>query len=309
MDISAKDSDEVASDDQLSSSGERGKVIDLSGWFIRPEVAESTRHQREVAQVNKEQQSHPLDNTILKIDRLYDDREAELKMQERTPVDEYADTATGRSLADLINELDERHSGLSDTQQLDGEPAVAESPRLAPSPRAEVRVSAVEPDPEPVAMLEPTPLNLAASQALPDGEEVPDLLREFEARVLACIDRAIHEGDRRRTFDHAQKVERIREAAALQVRKKEAALRASYRSKYLEKENALRAHYKKLIALANTVSLQKAQLQSARKQFDEKLRAAGELYRQMEDMRGMLRDRLENSTGTSASERTPPAES
>ena len=273
-----------------------GRVVELSGWRGGQLTRETQRQQREVADVNKEQPANPLDNTILKIDRLYSDREAELKMRERMPVDEYADTATGRSLADLINELDERHTGLSDTQQLEAESAAAAAPReplAIPEPQPEIEPAA---EPEPVSMIEPIPA-LPRAETAAEREELPDLLRDFEARVLAHIEQRLRDGQRRQIFEHAQKVERIREAATLQMRKKEAALRASYRAKYQEKERELRAHYKKLIALANTVSQQKAQIQQTRKQFDEKLRAAGELYRQMEDMRGALRDRMENGNG------------
>lgn len=287
---------QVASEARMANTS---SVIGLSDWITSQEPKEPKRKQREVADVTKEQQSHPLDNTILKIDRLYSDREADLKMHERMPVDEYADTATGRSLADLINELDERHAGLSDTQQLDKEAvtaagAVASEESIIPEPQA-------EPESTSQAVSGPVsgPFRVGVTSAV---DELPDLLREFEARVLAHIDQRLREGDRRRMLEHAQKVERIREAAALQLRKKEAALRASFRAKYQEKELGLRIHYKKLIALANTISQQKAQLQQTRKQFEEKLRAAGELYRQMEGMRGVLRDRLETANPTTSPE-------
>ncbi|MCC6202845.1 MAG: hypothetical protein IT494_07550 [Gammaproteobacteria bacterium] len=251
--------------------------------------------------MTKEQQSHPLDNTILKIDRLYSDHEADLKMQERMPVDEYADTATGCSLADLINELDDRHSGLSDTQQLEAEAvaaagATATEEMVIPEPEAEPGAqTTARATPEPAAASRRAGTTSAA-------DDLPDLLREFEARVLAHIDQRLRDGDRRRTLEHAQKVERIRGAAALQLRKKEAALRANYQAKEL----GLRVHYKKLIALANTIAQQKVQLQQTRKQFDEKLRAAGDLYRQMEEMRGALRDRLETGKGAATANPPPP---
>ncbi len=46
------------------------------------------------------------------------------------------------------------------------------------------------------------------------------------------------------------------------------------------------------MALANKISKQKAQLQQAKVQFEEKLSAANAVYRQVEDMRKALRQHI-----------------
>ena len=61
---------------------------------------------------------------------------------------------------------------------------------------------------------------------------------------------------------------------------------------YADKEQLLRGYYKKLIALANNISRQKAQLQDARKQFASKLASAEQLSRQVDEMRTLLSDQI-----------------
>ena len=46
------------------------------------------------------------------------------------------------------------------------------------------------------------------------------------------------------------------------------------------------------MALANKVTAQKAQLQDARRQFEDKLQAANALYKEVEDMRTTLKKHL-----------------
>ena len=66
----------------------------------------------------------------------------------------------------------------------------------------------------------------------------------------------------------------------------------SYAAEYHDKEQLVRVYYKKLIALANKISRQKAQLQEAKKQFEVKLASANQLYREVEEMRNLLSDQI-----------------
>ncbi|MBT8446219.1 MAG: hypothetical protein KJO38_03660, partial [Gammaproteobacteria bacterium] len=239
--------------------------------------------------MNDKSKANQLENTIMKIDRLYSDREAEVGLHDRTPVDAYADTATGRSLADLISEMDEGH------HKLDGSETIG-LPDSGATPGAEQEGIDLRPldlgqdgtEQRPAA--DPEGDTVIADQPLAD--ELSMIVRETEARMRACLERAIAAGRADLESEFDARAEKIREAAALQVRKKEAAMRAAYRARYKDKELQLRAYYKKLIALANKISKQKAQLQTARKQFEDKLDAANELYRQVESMRGLLREHV-----------------
>ncbi len=91
---------------------------------------------------------------------------------------------------------------------------------------------------------------------------------------------------------YRDKIKRIRKAAAIEVRKRQELSRKRYDQQYKKKELKLRAHYQKLMALANKISLQKAQLHQAKKQFEDKLSAANAVYKQVEDMRKALREHI-----------------
>ena len=257
---------------------------------------------------NDDSKANKLENTIMKIDRLYSDREAEVGLHDRTPVDAYADTATGRSLADLISEMDEDHHTLDGTDTL-GLPEPGPAPVTEQQEGIDLRPldlgtqdtpvadSAATEDLEAAAPAEDTAPEAERDTLIAEGplaDELAMIVRDAESRIRAYLERAVNAGHADLEARVEERAERIREAAALQVRKKEAAMRAAYRARYKDKELQLRAYYKKLIALANKISKQKAQLQNARKQFEDKLDAANELYRQVESMRGLLREHVGN---------------
>ena len=56
----------------------------------------------------------PLENTITKIAGLYTHEEAKRDMNDTTPTEQYAETATGQALADIIDELSEHHDSLAE---------------------------------------------------------------------------------------------------------------------------------------------------------------------------------------------------
>lgn len=224
-----------------------------------------------------------LDNTIMKIDKLYTERDADVGVHDRTPVEDYADTATGKSLADLISEMDARHSDL--THPLDDTTAIPSIPE-----QIEADSAATVAVPETLQPIDPGTGEVAAADVeRPRAHDALALLfEEFEAKVRGHIGERIEEATRALRREQQATLERVREIAALQVRKKETAMRAAYRAKYKEKEQVLRGHYKKLITLANQITKQKAQLQAARRQFEEKLRVANQLYREVDEMRTLL---------------------
>ncbi len=92
--------------------------------------------------------------------------------------------------------------------------------------------------------------------------------------------------------EYQTKLARMRELNDEELRQKEIKIRASYAAEYSGKEQLVRTYYKKLIALANKISRQKAQLQEAKKQFESKLASANQLYREVEGMRNLLSDQI-----------------
>jgi len=245
----------------------------------------------------------PFETTIERIDRLYSQQETDAASRQRVPVEIYADTHTGRALADIIEDIEERHdaivpeatfdvtggsvtdetdSGFIDFAQLEATAAHVAS-RLQPQPT----IMPIDTrQPLPVAKL------FDEHEARAGLDPLGEILFDFETRLRAHVDNTVLErgmGIERRYQDRLQ---RVRQNAAMELRKREATLRASLEAGYQKKELALRAHYKKLMALANKISQQKAQLQQARRQFEEKLVAVNALHRQVEDMRRQLREHL-----------------
>jgi len=126
-----------------------------------------------------------------------------------------------------------------------------------------------------------------------DNESLSQIVQDFEFRLrdhgeAVALKRT--EGVQQRYQD---KLKKIRKAAAIEVRKRQELSRKRYELQYKKKELQLRAHYKKLMALSNKISEQKAQLQKAKKQFEDKLSAANAVYKQVEEMRKTLREHID----------------
>ncbi len=209
---------------------------------------------------------NPLENTINKIAGLSTYAEAQEAMHDTTPVDKFTDTASGRSLADIIEELEQQHDEL--------DPADSAPSTLAP--------------------LEMDRDGRAAGHARNDAprDAISILLAEMETRLRREVAKAVDAKSALVAVEYQTKLARMREQSNEEMRQKEAKIRESYAAEYHDKEQLVRVYYKKLIALANKISRQKAQLQEAKKQFEVKLASANQLYREVEEMRNLLSDQI-----------------
>lgn len=216
------------------------------------------------APMEPSEQSGPLDNTITRIAALYTHQEAQESMNDVTPVEKYADTATGQELAGIIDELAEEHATLA------GDASNAPAASKPPGTRGAWPVDAQE--------------------ILNDG--IAAVMREMEGRLREAVVGAVAARESALEADYRDKLERMRALTRREIEQKEASLARAYEARYHEKEQVLRAYYKKLIALANRISRQKAQLQEAKKQFESKLGSANRLYREVEEMRELLKDQI-----------------
>ena len=240
------------------------------------------------------------ESTIDKIDRLYSQKEWEEEKAARLPVEDYAHTATGMRLADLIDEMEENNDALPAADLTFGAYGSSTSNirlddviDIAPDP------SGTEDRNEPRVLLVDTraPLPVSYDEPLLDdffeeSGELTQIVRDFEYRVRehaeSVASRRTHGIEER----YQQKLQRLRKAAAIEVRKRQDIARQKYQQQFKKKELALRAHYKKLMALANKIGEQKAQLQVAKRHFEDKLSAADAVYKQVEDMRKTLRQHI-----------------
>lgn len=212
------------------------------------------------------QEERPLDNTISRIAGLSTHAEAEREMQQLTPIEQFTDTATGRDLADIIDQLGARHD------QLAG---------IATSPLAATELDRAAPPAMPAARLNEPP-----------RDAIGLLMQQMEERVRREIEQAVAARTAQLEANYRSKLRRMRALTNEEIRRKEARLREHFANDYADKEQLLRSYYKKLIGLANKISKQKAQLQEARKQFELKLTSANQLYREIEEMRQLLTDQF-----------------
>ncbi len=263
--------------------------------------AQSSPSQREESAMDERQSDeNKLENTIEKIDRLYSQKEWEAEKAARVPIEDYAQTVTGQRLADLINEIDEKRSGLTSAERSNDEPAVPAS-RLSLDELINIAPDDSElsrADTAGVLLVDThAPMPLAQDDSLNDGlfdddDDITQIIRDFEYRMRDYVENVAHKRAAEVEARYQDKLKRLRKAAAIEVRKRQDLSRRRYEQLYKKKELGLRAHYKKLMALANKISEQKAQLQQAKRQFDEKLAAANAVYKQVEDLRKTLRQHI-----------------
>ena len=151
-----------------------------------------------------------------------------------------------------------------------------------PDTRLETRGVPASPDPAGTS---------ARSTARQDGA-ISALVTELEQRLRETIDAEVAERERGLEAGYRARVKRMRALTNEELRSREARIRRKVAEEHQAREQLLRGYYKKLMALANTISRQKAQLQEARRQFESKLNSANQLYRDIEDMRRMLDEQI-----------------
>ncbi len=243
------------------------------------------------------------ESTIDKIDRLYSQKEWDEEKASRVPPEKYAHTVVGQSLADLIDEMDQNSDQLPPADAtlgpalgdktairiddvIDIAPDTPDTPELAE--RAGPSVLLVDTH-------APMPIShddVADEEIFDESDGLTQIIQEFENRIRGHAETVAMQRTAQIEEDYQDKLKRVRKAAAVEVRKRQELARQRYKQQFKKKELQLRAQYKKLMALANKITEQKAQLQSAKKQFEEKINAANAVYKQVEDMRKTLREHI-----------------
>ncbi len=232
--------------------------------------AEMLRAEAELDDSRDGRDINPMENTLNKIAGLSTYAEAKKAMHDTTPIDQFTDTATGRTLADIIDELEQEHDD------------------LVPLEGAQLGLSSAEMDRD-------LPPGAASTQSVRNAaprDAISVLLAEMETRLRREVAKAVDAKSALVAVEYQTKLARMRELNDEELRQKEIKIRASYAAEYSGKEQLVRTYYKKLIALANKISRQKAQLQEAKKQFESKLASANQLYREVEGMRNLLSDQI-----------------
>ncbi|MBI2800446.1 MAG: hypothetical protein HYX63_09215 [Gammaproteobacteria bacterium] len=232
-----------------------------------------------------------------RVDRLYTQQEFAAALGNPAPAPSLGDTQTGQSLARLIEDIDLRRAALAEDSTLTGANVAAEidststefidfnvleataAPRSAPAaagldgPRLEAtRSPSVTP---PLA-----------------DDEMSAVMRDFERRLRNYVEANLIERTLEVERRYQEKAQRLQQKAANELRKRDAELRQRYATHYRQKEQQLRENYQKLTALAQKISQQKAQLQQARAYYEDKIKAANAVYKQIADMRQLLGEQV-----------------
>ncbi|MEQ8662540.1 MAG: hypothetical protein RLW62_17125, partial [Gammaproteobacteria bacterium] len=220
----------------------------------------------------------PLDTTLGRIADLCTHEEATRAMTRPTVSVPGADHRAGDALTALVDELDGAHAAL----------AVAP---VAPA-AAVLHAHAADDDPF-LEERDETPLeDLCQTRdlgaALGIDESIAALMRETERRISAEVERAVTVRSHRMQREYDENLARLRAAASRELAAREARIRASLEHEYLHKEQLLRAHYKKLMAFADTLGRRQLELRAACQQFEDKLGRASQLYGELTDLSPLL---------------------
>ncbi len=215
------------------------------------------------------------------------------------PRDAYADTVTGARLADLVEEINDHF------QELEGEGSQKEGDTLDEDALDIEGLGEEEIAPPPPREPEQPP----PSQDLRDirdfelsipEEEMSQITREMLLKLRRCVS-AFASSQRLRYEEQIRaRTAQIEVAATKELHRKAEEIRLIYQGKYEAKELALRRHYQRLVRLANKITRQKAELQQARRDLEQKLGTTDSLYREVQDIRQMLKLRIGNLEGIDA---------
>lgn len=251
--------------------------------------------------VSSDEAVQRLENTIEKIDRVYIDRERELETQRKLSPDAYAQTATGRRLADLIDDM-EHSEGLLNNGTTGAEDELPSHNQLDMDVTGGQHQAAhLSETANPNILLVNTNVPLPVDVDLANDEvgelnlnddALSMMIRDFEKRIRNQVAGELSQRTAKLQARYQHKLGRIQRAAAIEVKKRQVAYKEKVDLHYKRKELSLRKHYQKLMALANRVTAQKAQLEDAKLQFEDKLQAANALYKEVEAMRSSLKEHL-----------------
>ncbi len=227
------------------------------------------------------------------------------------PAAAYADTLSGQELAALVDRIEHERRTFAVSNQ-----AAAEAMDPAAGERLERTSYTVDVDrllgettiarPVPAVSAEP-PVRGAPHDAL--GVAFADLESRLRAHLAAV--RAAE----RSAFDARlqRRMQALRERAVEELKRKLVKLRSRDRDLLAAKERALRERYAELARITHRITHQKAQIQQARRQLEDKLRAAEEIHlelsrigqavtRQLDDLDGLMGEEGAAEGATPASE-------
>lgn len=234
---------------------------------------------------------------------------AEQAAEAAAPVREqdYAHTLSGQSLASLVREI---HSDASEVRSddtpapgeqtlsatgsfsldeelfaivVDGTDAADEPAASGDDAAHAAAAVATQTTAAPVATAD-----TAAADTGVDADAVEHALAALHAAIDERVERAVGQARREERASIDAEVQRqtaaIRQRAEELLRQKLREARARDRERMQAFETKLRSHYTRLTGLANRITHQKAEIQRARREIEEKLRAVNTVHRELSEL-------------------------
>ena len=207
------------------------------------------------------------------------------------PVGAYAETFSGQQLAMLVGALRNEHRGLN---------GVAEAPNHNAEVAVGERTLAVEfelPDLEstrkPVVQSDAMEGLAAGTPSATPIDPLASLTSAFEAQVRLHVDGIRQEERARAQLKLKTYGDRLKSQAEEQLRAKVKAIRARFEQANAAREQDIRKRYAQLLDLANRLTRQKAEINQARQQIEEKLGRAETLHRELAELGGVVSGHLD----------------
>lgn len=224
-----------------------------------------------------------------------------------TQNDSLGDTIIGRSLADLLDEMDEfgRNIGPNDGGATEEADAIDTASLLGDESnlRSQLETGAAVAAAAAASSTSVSSANSGVDASIPvptiraDQVDMQTLLHAMQRQltVFLAAERSRIRADMEDELERrvSARTDRLKMIAREQVREKFSRLQDSYRSRQGEREEALRRSYEKLMRLARQVRSQKVEIQQTKRELEEKLGAASALHRQVDEIRGLLSTRIE----------------
>jgi rhodanese-related sulfurtransferase len=273
----------------------RGLIARSVNVAVRPLPAERTDDGARSSQIGGE--SLTADNAPLISGEPADPQRSEdLTEIEPAEPEFYAQTHSGKGLAQLVQEI------RSDHEEIESQ-AVQDPTEITVTGTSNINLESTSFGLDLDALQEdshaPATSTAEALSAVADRVQDPiaEAIRALETAFREEIENVRRE-ERERIERHVQgRVAHIRKRAEEIIREKLLLARARDKERTKLAEERLRQNYEKLKRMANKITHQKAEIQRARHQLQQKLLAAEEVHRQLADLGQTMTQQLDNLDG------------
>ena len=207
---------------------------------------------------------------------------------QRVSPDEFADTITGKTLAELIDEIyvareEAVASGILDPN---ASPVIDETTTL----EKVLEVSdPITPEKDESANPPGPPVRNSAP-----ADSISQFVHGLEASLRQLVDTEADEPQAALVNAANAKLDQVRKAAAREIRKHVIVDRESFDRVMAPRRKRLDQRYDQLIAFANRLAKRKADIQQARKALQDNLEATERLRKELDEITEVLIERIEN---------------